>query len=212
VKISISQLEDARANPTAFGQQLLTGGGKGFVSRGYFMDWRDAVLRWHKSQANPDVIRDELESILERRFTGRGNEKRRAETLETLDDYVLNFLNLGYRTVLTRERIDVTPSVVPPDTLQVTGEVPVIARQKTDYIAIILLNREVDWESEIRSPIIQSAIASLMNVRSSNVSIGAYCFSTKEYDERCFTDTETMGAEAEVTEVMRKVVRGMNGK
>lgn len=207
MRISFRDLERARQDPRAFGQRLTSGSGDGPRRRGYFMDWRDAVLGWHSAKSAPVVARAELEATLEARFTGRGSEKKREETLRKFDEYVDCFSILGLRAQRTRMEIRAETAIA--GGLEVSGQLPVLASKGTSYVGILLLSSEADWESELRSPLIQESIERALNLVPGETAIGAFDYKSGTFSQRTFSEAEITQAKDELDGVLSEVKSSM---
>lgn len=208
MKISFRDLESARQDPKGFGRKLSEGSGGGPRRRGYFMDWRDAVLGWHSNRTAPDAARSDLEATLAARFTGRGSEKKREVTLRKFDEYVECFSDQGFRP--QRTRMDVSADADATSQLEVSGQLPVLASEGTNYIGILLLSAETDWETELRSPLIQASIERSINLLPGEASIGAFDYVNGTFSRRMFTESEISAAKAELDKLLGAVREGID--
>lgn len=209
MKIAYRDLETARKDPQSFGRQLAAGVAGTAMSRGYFMDWRDAVLGWHSGDGEPFEIRNRLQAALERHFTGNSSEKKREETLDRFDRYVACFTGLGYRP--QRTRMAVATTVDQAADIIVSGQVPVLARKGMEYVAILLISKETDWENELRSPLLQDAAERKLNLFPGDLSIGAYEYLSGTYAQKTFSEEEIESAKEELALVLDGVQLGLNG-
>ena len=167
------------------------------------MDWRDAVLRWHTSAAAATVVRQQLEDTLRNRFK---NQARISETLDRFDSYVGQYTASGFR--FQRARMDVRLRL--PDLLaehiEVTGQVTRLDRLGFRFVACMLMSTDTDWRSELRMPLIQTAVADKLKFVPDEVSVAAYCFETGVFQETRFNDTAFQSARGEIEDVLAVVL------
>jgi hypothetical protein len=202
MKISLRDLETARANPTAYGQQLASSSYPGIMSRSYYMDWRDAVLRWHTSGNSPLVIRSGLENTLEARFK---NQQRIAETLDRFDTYVEHYSGSGLRNQRVRMDVVVPITLGLSDRFVVSGEVTRLDRAGYRYVACLIASKEAEWKTELRMPLIQDAVAKKLNLDDDEVSVAVYCFGEGTYDEFAYSDAEIQAAYGELAQILQAI-------
>lgn len=209
MKISFRDLENARRDPVAFGRSLVRPAQGGGMNRGYFMDWRDAVLKWESQNIGATQVRNELQATLERRFTGKGSALRTTQTLARFDEFVAAETTRRYRFQRSRMDIELHLAELAQSPLRVSGEVPLLHRFGTRYIATLLLSQDVDWEQELRTPLLQMAVADKLNLFYGEVSIAAYLYPQGVFEEVTFDDAELQRSKQEVLEVLTVVEQAM---
>lgn len=202
-KISFSQLESARKNPTAFAKSLSSPSGD-TPRFSKFMAWQLAVNHYHKERGNLSTAVNYFETTFMRNFAD--NSKNTAERedwiLELIaysDDNIKN--KLTYVEHKKRINIPLTSEV------RLGGELPLIKMNNKGGYSIYFFSRESTlWEGELRFPVIQHFVATtLYNVALSEVEVGVYSLDFQKHLQRSFTSKEVDDAVKELKAIGKAV-------
>lgn len=178
-KISFSQLENARRNPTAFAKSL-SSPNNGTPRFSKFMAWQNAVHHYHKERDDLSKAIKYFENTFTRNFAD--NSKNNAEK----ENWILEleaYSNDDKRKKLTyvehKKRINIPLT----SKIRLGGELPLIKMNIKGGYSIYFFSRESAlWEDELRFPVIQNFIATkLYNVDLSDVEVGVYSLDLQKH-------------------------------
>jgi hypothetical protein len=206
MKLSFSQLESARKNPARFGSSF-SGGRGSFNSNNFRTYLLAAINRFHRGESKKQVL-DFFEDKCRTKLSLRSQFKGRlAHYMKVLADYCDGFASQGCSFVESNKFTSLTVG-----THTLTGKVDRFdLRIPTGYRATAGQLYETNWESELRWPLIQRAIAREINCPVDEVEIGVFCFETGGYEYKIFSDSEITSAEAEANNVLTAVAMHIPG-
>lgn len=176
------------------------------MGRGFFMDWRDAVLRWHNYKLPAEAVRHQLEDTLQSRFK---NQVRLNETLARFDQYVDHYTSGGFRFQRARMDVRVPLPLDLAERVEVSGEVTRLDRLDHRFIACMLASAETDWRSELRMPLIQAAVTDKLNFLADEVSVAVYTFETGQFEELQYDASIVQAARQELVTVVSAVLQAV---
>jgi hypothetical protein len=198
VKVGLSELESARANPTGFARRRIEGStGRPSLSR--IRTVHLAAWRFHKGVRQDEVL-EQFESMFRRNFT-------RLEMLpglsDQLDHYMRGFAASGTTVIEAPVRRVQIPM---PEGSIITGELSRLdLADHGRYAAWVFLEAPHGWREELRMPLLQAAIADRLGVDPSAVSIGTYSFSLRLYDTAVFSRQQIRQAQLEASQLVRRL-------
>lgn len=202
-KISFSQLESARKNPTAFAKSLISPSG-GIPRFSKFMAWQLAVHRYHKEKGNLSEAVNYFETTFMRNFTDNSkNEAEREDWILELQAYSTDDIKRKLTYVEHKKRI----SIPLTSKVRLGGELPLIKMNNKGGYSVYFFSRESSlWESELRFPVIQNYVAStLYNVDLNDIEVGVYSLNLKKHLQRSFTQKEIDAAVKELNTIGKAV-------
>jgi hypothetical protein len=200
MRLSFSQLEAARKNPARFGSRF-SGGGGYFNSNNFRTYLLAAINRFHRGESKKQVLHFFEEKCRTKLGLRRQFQGRLAHYLKVLGDYCDGFSAQGCQFVESHK----STSLVLGNHM-LTGKIDRFdVRIPTGYRATAGQLRETDWESELRWPLIQKAIAQEINCPATEVEVGVFCFENGRYEYRTFTPTEIAAAQNEANSVLTTV-------
>jgi len=179
MRISHTQLETCLANPRTWYRASLAGESHPF-NMGYDKILRLSIFHFHKSSGS--FARAYMSGKV--REHNLRNASRVSEIEISLDRYI---------RWATRERLRVADTKVniayPIGFLELRGEISRVDVTSTGYRAVLLGNVPVDWEQQLRLPLIQAAVASMYSRPQDQTEVGfqelnATNLATKIYSER----------------------------
>lgn len=202
-KLSITNLEKARVNPSKYATDLLNGGlTAGFgAGRAKSMRWHDAVLVYHDTG---DIAKATIK--LEQSFSNRKDTRKNRRELEdliiALDTYVNEFDEKGY--IHLDKRVNMSKQI--SSQLIISGWACWLLNMKEgDGYAGYIITKDVDeinWMLELRFPIIQDYIANtLYGCKINEVDVGVIDYTTGNHYSMCFSQDEIDDAMAELMEL-----------
>jgi hypothetical protein len=198
-KISFSQLESARENPTAFGKSLsMPSSGTPRFSK--YMAWQLAVYKYHKEKNNLSKAISYFEAIFLRNFADNPkNNFEREEFIEQLQFYIKDDSKKNLIFIENKKRI----SIPLTSKLRFGGELPLIKmNDKLGYSVYFFSRESVTWETELKFPIIQNYVAkSLYNVDLSEVEVGIYSLDLKTHLQSKYSESDVQDAIKELNTV-----------
>ena len=198
--LPFSQLEVARKNPTRFGKSYSSGPGR-FNSRNFRTFLSSAISQFHRGASKEEVLdvftkkcEDKLK--LQAHFTARLKHYRKI-----LDAYCDSYGTQGCHFVEVKKPMNL---VIGAHLLR--GRVDRFdMRIPTGYRATITQLERTQWETELRWPLLQQAIATELGSSTSEVEVGVFCFDDGSYGYRIFTDAEIAEAEVEAEKILTEV-------
>jgi hypothetical protein len=205
IKVPLSALEEARANPAAFRARLDTSGGdKRPFTFGRPQLIECAILRYHKRQMGVAAARQHLIEWYQEKF---GDDARLDEAVRAFEDYIADLDRIGHagRLTITRFKTDVA---LPPDLSDRFAVTGLVSRVDTTadggYAAWLFSKRRADWGAELRLPLIQSVVAARLGADLEEVSVGAYCFENGRHYSFSFSQDDCEAAANALHQILRQ--------
>ena len=172
----LRDLRIALANPKAYVRMRRTAA-PAEMRATKFGTFRNAVFEYHKSKG--DALK--AQRYLESKFTTFADKSDLPDYLNKLNTYVNTFEALGTEVVRIRCRISI-PLPGQYSDFKVTGEVPRIDLAKPDgYSVWMFVRDDPGWSADPRMPLLQDAIAGMLNVHLGEVGVGVYDFVAGQY-------------------------------
>jgi len=169
-KFSITKLEEARRNPTAFAKSLLlkSAGNPRFSK---LTAWKNSIYYFHSVHDLEQAI-DYIKNTFKKNFKDtRSNRNSLEEYINYLEDYVDAFQKMKMVHFKTKERISLN---INPE-LKITGEIPIIClNEQLGYDIYFLSQANYDYKSELKFPIIQQYFSEFFDCDISEIKVGIY--------------------------------------
>jgi len=190
-------LELARENPEKFKKTIKSLSRK-FGGNSQYRDWQYATREYHRSDKNSAL--SYLIDAFDRHYIDSSrNQSNLEDYSEKLENYINDFLELGntYLEMGKRLNLDIENGNF------LKGEIARIDKKKNDELEVFIFTKEdIDWESELRFPLLQYHFAeNIYKVDSSKVNVGVYCFEESQHVSRKFSKKEVEQALDEVKEI-----------
>jgi hypothetical protein len=150
MNISHTQLDDCRSNPRSWVQAKA--GPDAFFSYGYNQALLHAIQHYHRSQGDADSARRYLQESVDRNFE---NEVRAEQIQEWLEAYIKWCQQSGVIVADSKFRIKLNLGVM----LELRGEMHRLDMLPDGYRALLLGAYPPNWESQLRMPLLQRAVA-----------------------------------------------------
>lgn len=203
IRISLSKLESARANPSIFAHSLIdiiksSGGNPGFVGC-----WKTIARNHHETDSDNSRSIDKLNDKLFASFKeNKANNDRRSSYIESFKSYLETFSDL--ELIIDKFQINIKWPLIPKTLL--TGRSPFLCSDNNYKIAYFFQERFNDWQDELKYPLLQIYLAeSFYKCDVSNIKIGVYSIYDKQFDLRTFEDFELDNALEEAKFVFKNV-------
>jgi len=198
--LPFSQLEIARKNPGKFGKRYAPGSG-GFNSRNFRTFLSTAVRDFHRGATKDDVLKEFTKKCEDKLKLQAHFNPRLKHYVKILSEYCDSYATQGCQFVEARKS---TQLVIGTHLLR--GNVDRFdIRVAGGYRATMTQLEQSSWESELRWPLIQKAMANDLGAPINEVEVGVFCYADGLYAYRIFTNTEISGAEAEALTVLNQV-------
>jgi hypothetical protein len=200
MKISHSQLESARANPSAFLKALKDASNeyKGRYSR--YNTLKLSIYHFHKTN-NVTRALHYLRDAEERGFRRHGG-KELAAMERQFENYVNDFYALGSAVAQAKRKIEFPLG----GDLLITGEIPRLDIVPSGgYLLCLFQKRRLPWQHELRCPLLQHLLALEWNAPASDVTIAMYAFEPHGYEFRQFTKREINDAVTEALSLAKQL-------
>jgi len=198
----LSSLEEARRNPAAYKQKLLSDE-KPFFKPGYNALLQTTILQYHREHLAEQQALDRMTNKFHQRFKAQ---KGLDEIARQFAEYVAEYSAQEYLATITHQRLRL---LLPEDisaSFEVTGKVPRLDTTSNGYAAWLFSKTHGDWKQELRMPLIQAAIAADLGTDMEEVTVGVYCFEDGAHTAYCFTETDCAVATAELRSVLLQLV------
>jgi hypothetical protein len=199
-KFSITQLENARKDPTLFANTLKAAAGTdpAFFGRGKFMRWQDAVGEFHKQNDLTKAI-----NYLEKSFSNRAdNPKNRNEVtrfISSLDAYVSQFKKKEFALLDRRKNIHIDLNAK----IFISGQIPITYMNTKGGFSIYFFSQvSLGWENELRFPIIQKYFAEqIYGLDLNKIEVGVFGTDNDKFSQQIFSNNEIKNAEKELEKI-----------
>jgi hypothetical protein len=202
-KISFSQLESARSNPSAFAKSLTSPNGSN-PRFSKFMAWQLAVFEYHKNRDDLSIAINYFETTFIRNFADNTkNNNERENFIAQLENYTNDHKKNKLTYIEHKKRI----SFPLTNKIRLGGELPLIKMNNKGGYSLYFFSREsTAWESELRFPVLQSFVATtLYNVDLSEVEIGVYNLESNKHMQKSYSESEIKIAIKELETIGEKV-------
>jgi hypothetical protein len=202
LKISLTELEDARKNPVAFRakhEDKKRDGGNSSI----YSTLRNTIFAFHKT-SNFSSAMNYLESHLEK-FPNQENCQKAVEQFQW---YVTEYQKLGWPFVQTRLNIVVPLSTQYADSLKLSGQISRLDINLEGGYAAWLLRKKgsKDWINELQMPIIQNAIGvHLSKLEKPRILVGIISFEERYIRVHEFTESEIAQAHVDLETMFKQM-------
>jgi hypothetical protein len=198
VKVGLTELESARADPTGFARTRIEGStGRPSLSRIRTVHF--AAWRFHKG-IRPDVALEQFESMFRRNFT-------RLDVLPILKEQLRDYMReLEASDTVVIEAPVRRVQIPMPDENVITGEVSRLdLADNGRYAAWVFMELPQGWRGELRMPLLQGAVADRLGVDPLLVSVGTYSFKLRSYETSVFSRQQIRQASLEASRLIRRL-------
>jgi hypothetical protein len=203
MKIPLRELEEARRNPDAYLRKRRSSGGFNFNPKSKYRTLVRSVNTFHRTGNDSTSAQDYLEANFAKLFK---EQKQLAEYIEKLGQYISDFKDSG-ATVFKVRDILVVPLIteLKDAGFYISGEIPRLDITPDGYTAWLFSNKPIDWENEIRLPLIQSAYAEILKVDEREIKINIYDFVEREQKSFHFSKTQLEDAQNELHRTLKRI-------
>lgn len=202
MRLALGQLEDARQDPAGY-RARMNSARPGSFGDTYMGALRQAIFLYHKT-AQAGQAHTYLQHRLDRskRLT---SVSRRADTLDQLDWYTDEHQSRAWPTFQCALRLVVPLPAGPAGDLVCSGEIMRVDLVPSGGYAAWLMGSELilQWNTQLRFPIIQSALAGTLGVSIDNVSVGIYDFANRQIESRQYSEQEVRSARRAFNKLVR---------
>lgn len=203
IRVSISNLEYVRNYPEQFAKSLLTkppiqGGGVGM-----FGQFKNAIYKVHNGDLNITDARNLLLNQYSVYKVSRENKAKQDNLISGYENYfpLLEELGLSYADGMHQIKWSSLHSNV-----LLSGLTPIVLTDNKEYYCHFYTEHPIDWESELKFPMVQEYIAnSTLGCDSQTLNIGLYCLSDSMFFFRKYSKKEIKGAVTETSSLFGKV-------
>lgn len=202
MKISLSSLESARRGLTNF---VAGGGDQFFRRRSYAMYWKKAIRIFHLTSGSREAAFQDFLQNCQEHFADRKTFQRNVEKYASaLEDYCNSYEESGLVFVETEKKVSLSLSAEH----SVTGVIPrldMVLEGGCQYSVAFISTTSMDLELELRSKLIQRAIACEFGVVDSEIQIGQYSNSNKSHSFFKFRTEEIDDGVAEAINLIDQI-------
>ena len=203
MKIPIRELEEARRNPDAYLKKRRNTTGFNFNPKSKYRTLVRSVHTFHRNGNDSNFAQDYLETNFAKQFK---DQRHLAQYIEKLGHYILDFKDTG-ASVFRVKDILVIPlnSEFKEAGFRISGEIPRLDITPDGYTAWLYTNKPVEWENEIRLPLIQSAYAEILKVDEQEIKISIYDFVENKKKSFHFSRDQMTDAKNELTKMLNLI-------
>ncbi|UAY52735.1 hypothetical protein [Ferruginibacter albus] len=196
-------LEQIRKNPIAYAQLLATedklkkGG-----SQGMFSYWQRIAKSIHSEELTISQGILKLENLFLTFNDNVKNKNRQTGLLKHLPKYCNEYKRMQFEFVDSKKFMqwDILPEV------KLSGYTSWIVKNKTSFYSYFPLEKNIDWQAELRFPLIQNYLATnILECDSSELQIGIYSLESSSFEFKSFNKTEIEKAINETKIVFHQV-------
>ncbi len=187
MKISHRELEECRRSPRMWWQGRQSVGA--LRSFGYGQALLNAIHRYHRTDS-ARVARSHLRQMIDRNFT---NDKRIDDLEADFESYIRWHRRSGI--IVADSNIRVSHSI--GGFLDLSGLISRLDITESGYRAIVLGARRANWRTELRMPLIQSAIALKYGRPVDEVAVGVQDPDGTTLEEEVYTSEQIASARQE---------------
>jgi hypothetical protein len=202
MRIPLDRLEDIYSNPDAFIAEEEEEEEEKHIRPGRHSFMQNALLKWHKGGISADEARQEMIGKCEK-FKNQGELKR---TIRKFDRYVQDYEALDTNTRFTRLAVKVP---LPKDVdrrFEIESQVRRLDKNSDGtYTAWLFYKERTNQHKNIHLPLLQSAVASRLNLDLNEIKIGIYCFADGSESILQFSQTEVDAARVELQLLLTKL-------
>ena len=201
-KISITNLEKARMNPSKFGKSMLDGtlSSASFGGRPKSMKWHDAVMEYHNTSDISKAVTRLENSFSNRKDTAK-NRREVEDLIIALDTYVDEYTKKGF--IHFDKTINIDKQLSPR--IKLSGWIWLLNMKSVGGYAGYIISKDVDsvnWMLELRFPIIQDYIANtLYGCQIEDVDVGVIDYTTGNHFTMSYSQEDINEALTELTEI-----------
>lgn len=205
IRVTVSQLENARHNPAGFGQALAeTDKAGGGGNRGMFTYMTDVIRLVHTGTLNrSDAVRELHTKFLRFNIT-RENKVKQDRLVEQMIRYLDLFEKNKFRFIDGTHRIhwDITTDVA------LTGLTPWVVKKGEEYFSYLLAEKTFDWRAQLRFPLYQQYLTEhTVECDSKALKIGLYLADSNRFDFKIFSVRELRMAVDEAGQIFTEMYR-----
>lgn len=201
-KISITNLEKARNNPSKFGKSLLddtiSSGAFGTIPKS--MKWHGAVIEYHNTNDLSKAI-SKLENSFSKRSDSPKNRNELKKLIIALDNYVNEYTTNGFIHFDKRVNIDIQLS----PKIKLSGWIWLLNMKSTGGYAGYIISKNIgnhDWMLDLRFPIMQEYIANtLYGCLINEVDVGVIDYTTGNHFTTSYSQEEIHKALNKLNEI-----------
>jgi hypothetical protein len=200
MRLSFSLLDSARRNPARFGQSFSAQ--SGFPRRANFRLYlSSSISRFHGGMTKQQVQDYFISKCNEKLQDQRHFHARLSHYTGVLGRYCDGYARQNCRFVESNKRV-----VLHVGHHELSGRVERFDIRLPDgYRATATQLERDEWRTDIRWPLIQSAIAQEFGRPPSEVEVGVFCFENGRYDYDTFSEAEIAAAVTEAESVLTQV-------
>lgn len=201
-KFSINSLETARKNPAAFKLMLendKTDGANFWGGRAKSRRWHDAVSIYHQRSDKNEAIQHLIKAFSSRKDT-IFNRRELDSLILSLENYIIEYTKLKYLNLEKSLRLSllITPEI------KVTGMIWLINETSRKGYAGYFVGKEVNklnWESELRFPIIQNFLSEKYHCPLNRIEVGLIDYTTGHHHKISYNEDEIHDAVVEFNKI-----------
>lgn len=203
MKISLSDLEEARRNPEEYLKKQQSSTGIKYNPKSKHRMLIRSIYTFHRKGSDPNSAQNYLEASFAKNFK---DQRQLPLYIEQLGQYILSFKDSNAMVFKVRDILTIPLSAEFNDAnFRISGEIPRIDITPDGYTAWIFSNKPVDWENEIRLPLIQSAYAEILKVDQQEIKVNIYDFIKGDCKSFQFSKSELENANKDFIKTLKQI-------
>lgn len=202
MRISLRELEEVRRSPDAYLKKQANTEGLGFNPKSKYRVLVMSIYQFHRSGNDLSKAQD----YLEKGFTKFKEQKELIPYIHQLEQYATYFNGSGAVVFKVKDNITVPLDLELKNAdFRVSGEIPRLDITPDGYTAWLFSNKTVDWENELRLPVIQATYAELLNVEIDDIKINTCDFPQQLQNSYHFTREQITNARQELNTLLKVI-------
>ncbi len=203
MKIPLRELEEARRNPDAYLKKRRSVKGFNFNPKSKYRTLVRSIHKFHRVNNDATVAQDYLEESFAKQFK---EQKQLPTYIEKLGQYTSDFKDSGASVFRVNDILIVPlrPELAKAG-FHISGEIPRLDITLDGYTAWLFSNKPVEWEDEIRLPLIQSAYAEILNVEEAEIKVNVYDFAGNEQKSFQFSQEQLADSKIELEKTLNLI-------
>lgn len=204
MKIPLRELEEARRNPDAYLKKRRNSTGFNFSPKSKYRTLVRSVHTFHRNGNDSTLAQDYLEENFAKQFK---DQKQLPQYIEKLGHYISDFNDTGASVFRVNDILVIPLSLEFIEAgFRISGEIPRLDITPDGYTAWLFTNKFIEWENEIRLPLIQSAYAEILRVEEQEIKVNIYDFVENEQKSFQFSKDQLINAKNELHKMLNLIL------
>jgi len=203
IRIRCSELENARENPSAYGQLLAVndfsnGGGHGMLAC-----VREVALAMGKEKFSASQGIKQIQQKFLAFSPTKGNKERQEDLIQGFAQYCKQMEKFAFELVDNSRMMkwDFSKDVM------LTGKTPLVFANDEGYFALTLIETNTSWQHQLKFPLYQQYLTThTIDCPLTEMSIGVFCLQSGKFEFKSFEEESIEACVNETTQILNAVL------